>query len=139
MSSGAPAKLLANQQLTVLTTVGKSFGHMTFRASMAVMNYARCDSLIFSPLPSSDILYRVNLAQTIVGVNLALCNGGANGCIKGDDMRVLYYNNDGRRVSIGIAGDHQLTGARLCTAVLIVETNQGFVKLIWHQCAKVKS
>ena len=54
-------------------------------------------------------------------------------------MRVLYYNNDGRRVSIGIAGDHQLTGARLCTAVSVVETNQGLVKLIWHQCAEVKS
>ena len=54
-------------------------------------------------------------------------------------MRVLYYNNDGRSVSIGIAGDHQLTGARLCTAVWIVETNQGLVKLIWHQCAEVKS
>ena len=81
----------------------------------------------------------MNLAQTIGGINLALCDGGANGCIKGNDMRVLYYNDDGRRVSIGIAGDHQLTGARLCTAVSVVETNQGFVKLIWHQCAEVKS
>ena len=72
-------------------------------------------------------------------MNLALCDGGANGCIKGNAMRVLYYNDDGCRVSIGIAGEHQLTGARLCTAVSIVETNQGFVKLIWHQCAEVKS
>ena len=48
-------------------------------------------------------------------------------------MRVLYYNDDGRRVSIGIAGDHQLAGAGLCTAVSVVETNQGFVKLIWYQ------
>ena len=81
----------------------------------------------------------MNLAQNIGGVNLALCNGGANGCIKSNNMRVLYYNDDGRRVSIGIARDHQLMGARLCTAVLIVETNQDFVKLIWNQCAKVKS
>ena len=54
-------------------------------------------------------------------------------------MQVLYYNSDGRRVSIGIAGDHQLTGARLCTAVSVVETNQGLVKLIWHQCAEVET
>ena len=54
-------------------------------------------------------------------------------------MRVLYYYNDGQSVSIGIAGDHQLTGARLCTAVSIVKTNQGWVKLIWHQCAEVKT
>ena len=86
MSSGAPAKLLANQQLTVLTTDGKTFGHVTFRASMAVMNYARYDSLISSPLPSSEIHYKVNLAQTIGGVNLALCDGGANRCIKSNDM-----------------------------------------------------
>ena len=33
--------------------------------------------------------------------------------------------------------DHQLTGTRLCTAVSIVKTNQGWVKLIWHQCAEV--
>ena len=71
------------------------------------------------------------------GVNLALCDGGANGCIKGSDMRILYYNNDGRRVSIGITGDHQLTGARLCTAVSMAKTNQGWVKLIWHQCTEV--
>ena len=37
------------------------------------------------------------------------------------------------------AGDHQLTGARLCMVVLVVETNQGLVKLIGHQCAEVKT
>ena len=95
MSSGAPAKLLANQQMTVLDKDGRTFGHTTFRASMAVLNYARCDALIPDLLPPSEIHYKVNLAQTIGGVNLALCNGGANGCIKGNDMRVLYYNDDG--------------------------------------------
>ena len=67
---------------------GKTYGHMTFRASMVVMNYAQCDTLIPELIPSRDIHYKVNLAQTIDGVNLALCNGGANGCIKGNDMRV---------------------------------------------------
>ena len=32
-----------------------------------------------------------------------------------------------------------MTGARLCIAVLIVEINQGFVKLIWRQCAEAKT
>ena len=106
---------------------------------MAQLNYTRCDTLIPPIIEAPAIHYKVNLAQTIGGINLALCDGGANGCIKGNDMRVLYYNDDGHRVSIGIAGDHQLTDARLCTAVSIVETNQGVVKLIWHQCAEVKS
>ena len=139
MSSGAPAKLLANEQMKVVDKDGKTYGHMTFRATMAVLNYAQCDTLMPELVPSPDIHYKVNLAQTIGGVNLALCEGGANGCTKDNAMRVLYYNGDGRRVSIGIAGDHQLTGARLCTAVSIVETNQGSVMLILHQCAEVNT
>ena len=79
------------------------------------------------------------MSQTIGGVYLALCDGGANGCIKGNDMRVLDYNSDGKRVSIGIAGDHQLTRTRLCTAVSAVKTNQGWAKLIWHQCAELNT
>ena len=66
-------------------------------------------SIVPKDIPSPNIHYIVNLSQMIGGVNLALCDGGANGCIKGDDTRVLYYNSNGRRVSIGIAGDHQLT------------------------------
>ena len=52
-------------------------------------------------------------------------------------MRVLHYNSDGCCVSIGIAGDHQLTGARLYTGVSIAKTNQGWTKLIWNQCSEV--
>ena len=100
---------------------------MTFRSSMAKLNYTRCDTLIPAIVQAQEIHYKVNLAQTIGGINLALCDGRVNGCIKDNDMRVLYYKDDGRCVSIGIAGDHQLTRARLCTAVSIVETNQGFV------------
>ena len=84
---------------------------------MAISNYVRCDSLIPADVPTTSIHYKVNLSQQISGINLALCDGGANGCIKGNDMRLLKYNDDGRRVSIGIAGDHQLTGAPLCTTV----------------------
>ena len=115
--------------------------YMTLNARMVVVNYARCDSLITpeSAVVTNDIHYKVNLSQTIGGANLALFNGGANRCIKGNDMQVLYYNNDGRSVSIGIAGDHQLTGAKLYTAVSIVKTNQRWVKLIWYQCAEVKT
>ena len=128
MSSGAPAKLLANEQLTLVDKKGNTYGHMTFRScTMAQLNYTRCDTLIPTLIEAPAIHYKVNLAQTIGGINLALCDGGANGCIKGNDMRVLYYNDDGRRVSIGIAGDHQLTGARLCTAASMVETNQGLL------------
>ena len=82
----------------------------------------------------------MNLSNTIIeGGDLALCDGGADGCIKGNDVRLFSYNNDGRRVSIGIACDHQLTGVRLCTGVLMTKFKEGLVKLIWDQCAEVKS
>jgi hypothetical protein len=44
---------------------------------------------------------------------LVLMDGGANGRIGGRDMKLMSYNTDGRRVNIGIAGDHQMTGKRL--------------------------
>ena len=73
MNSGAPAKLLANKRLRLVDTDGKTYGHMTFRATMAVLNYVRCDTLIPELIPSPDIHYKVNLAQTVVGgVILAL-------------------------------------------------------------------
>ena len=87
----------------------------------------------------TSIHYKVNLSLEISGMNLALCDREANGCIKGDDMRLLKYNNDGQRVSIGIAGNHQLTGVLLCTGVSVAKSNRCLVKLFWHQCAKVKS
>ena len=109
---------------------------MTLHASIAILNYSRYDTLIPE---GTDINYKVNLLQTIGGVNLALCDGEANECIKGSGTRVLYYNSDGRRVSIGIVGDHQLTGAKLCTTLSIAKTNQGWVKFIWHQCVEVNT
>lgn len=63
-------------------------------------------------------------------VNLKLCDGGANGCIKSNNVRVLHYNGDGHHVGIGIAGDHQLTGGRLCTGVSVAKSNQGWVKIV---------
>ena len=98
MSSGAPAKILANRQLRVLNEDNTIHSSMILNASMANVDYARFDSLINSKsvISTSDVHNKVNLAQTIGGANLALCDGGANGCIKGNDMRVLYYNNDGR-------------------------------------------
>ena len=94
MSSGAPAKLLANEQLTLVDKKGNTYGHMTFRScTMAQLNYTRCDTLIPAPIEAPAIHYKVNLAQTIGGINLALCDGGTNGCIKGNDMRVPVIIN----------------------------------------------
>ena len=129
--------MLANEQLHMVNKDGEMFEHMTVHARMAIWNYIWCDSSLPKEILTPEIHYKVNLSQTIGGVNLVLCDGGANGCIKGNSMKVLYYTSDGRCVSISIAGNNQLTGARLCTGVLITTTNQGWVKLIWHQWVEV--
>ena len=52
-------------------------------------------------------------------------------------MRLMSYNTDGRRVNIGIAGDHQMTGKRLGTFCSVIDTNQGRKLAIFHQYAHV--
>jgi hypothetical protein len=64
-------------------------------------------------------------------------DGGANGGIGGRDMKLMSYNTDGRRVNIGIAGDHQMTGKKLGTFCAVITTQLGRVLGIFHQYAHV--
>ena len=80
--------------------------------------------------------YRANLSnrdRVVGGKHLALVDGGANGLIIGLDMKILYFNSDGRQVSIGIAGDYQLTGNKLCCGYSVAKSSHGWIKLIWAQ------
>ena len=54
-------------------------------------------------------------------------------------MKIIYFNADGRQVSTGIAGDHQLTGNRLCCECSVAKSNLGWIKLLWPQGAQVKT
>ena len=73
------------------------------------------------------------------GKHVALADGGANGSIIGLDMKIIYFNNDGKCVCIGIAGDHQLTGNRLCCGCSVTKSSVGWIKLMWPQGAQVKT
>ena len=73
------------------------------------------------------------------GKHLALVDGGANGGIIGRDTRIIYFNADGKQVRIGIAGNHQLTGNRLCCGCSVAKSNLGWIKLMWAQGAQVKT
>ena len=86
--------------------------------------------------------YRANLSnrdRVVGGKHLALVDGGANGVIIGLDMKIFYFNPDGRQVSIGIAGDHQLTGNKLCCKYFVAKSSHGWIKLLWPQGAQVKT
>ena len=54
-------------------------------------------------------------------------------------MSILYFNDNGKRVSIGIAGDHQLTGNRLCHGCSVAKSSVGWINLLWPQGAQVKT
>ena len=86
MSAGAPAKMIANQQMCLTCNDRTTHSFLTLNATMAVVNYSQCDDLIPDKPVSTNIHHKVNLSQTIGGVNLALCDGGANGCMKGINM-----------------------------------------------------
>ena len=102
---------------------------MTYAAKVANIDYSWCDSLVpdkesvkdvhykVNLLHSEELEYRVNLSKRdrIMGrKHLTLADGEANGSIIGLGMKILYCNDDGKYVSIGIIGDHQLIGNRLC-------------------------
>ena len=74
MSSEEPAKMLANKQLQMVGKDGKTYGHITPHARITLLDYACCDILIPDKIPPPQNHYKVNLAQTIGGVNLALCD-----------------------------------------------------------------
>ena len=121
---------------------------------MAIIDYSRCDCLVPITEPVVDSHYKVNLLHSyemeyranlskrdrvIGGKNLPFIDGGANGVIIGLDMKILYFNPDGRQVIIGIVGDHQLTGNRLCYGCSVAKSNLGWIKLLWPQGAQVKT
>ena len=121
---------------------------------MATIDYSRCDSLVPITEPVVDLHYKINLLHSYEmeyranlskrdrvegGKHLALIDGEADGVIVGLDMKIIYFNYDGRQVSIGIVGDHQLTGNRLCCGCSVAKSNLGWIKLLWPQGAQVKT
>jgi hypothetical protein len=107
LPAAVPRRMLSNSVTPVRNKKdGKIIGHITYCASMAKL-INRFDQ-IPSPLPTPNEGIYVISAHTSRFFNelLALMDGGANGGIGGRDMKLMSYNTDGRRVSIGIAGDH---------------------------------
>ena len=128
---------------------------MTYSVKMTNIDFTRCDSLVLEEEESVKIVhykvnlhyaeeleYKVNLSKrgrVIGGMHLALVNGGANGTIIGLNKRIIYFNSDRKRVSIGIAGDPQLTCNRLYCGCSVVKSSHGWIKLLWPQEAQVKT
>jgi hypothetical protein len=56
---------------------------------------------------------------------------GANGCVCGDDMRVLEGSE--RYVDVGGLGGHQENQLHIVTAQALTETHKGEVSAVFHQ------
>jgi hypothetical protein len=143
LPSADPRRFLANKATPVRSKEGKIVGHFTYGANMAkLMNVAkalyRLDQIPSSvPIPNEGIYYASAAARKFFSELLTLMDGGANGGIGGRDMKLMSYNTDGRRVNIGIAGDHQMTGKKLGTFCAVINTQLGRVLGIFHQYAHV--
>ena len=115
MPAGAVSKMLASKQLKLRDPkTNELISYMTYAAKMAVMDYSQCDSLLPIPIkqpPPIDLHYKVNLLhqheieyranmskqdRVVVGRHLALVDGGANGGIIGRNMRIIYFNANGK-------------------------------------------
>jgi hypothetical protein len=133
-----PRRFFANSATPVRNKKdGKIIRHFIYGASMARL-INRFDQ-IPSPLPAPNGgIYVISVhAGKFFTELLALMDGGANGGIGGRDMKRMSYNTDGRRVNIGIAGDHQMTGNRFGTFCAVINTQLGRVLGIFHQYAHV--
>ena len=133
-----PRRFLANKATPVRNNKdGKIIGHFTYGASMAklINRFDEISSLV--PKSIESTYFASAYASKFFNESLALMDGGANGGIGGRDMKLMYYNTDGRRVNIGIAGDHQMTGKKLGTFCAVVTTQLGRVLGIFHQYANV--
>ena len=121
-------------------TYATKAANINYQTNVATIDYSRCDSLVPSKesfkdahykvnlLHAHELEYRVNLSKqdrVIEGKHPALTDRGANGSIIGLDMRILYFNDNGKRVSIGITGDHQLMGNRLCCGCSVAKSSVG--------------
>ena len=141
MPAAVVAKMMANRQYEVRDPITKELvSYVTYASKMAVTDYTRFDSMmtddVAEPLThfnanlshAHGVEYVANLSKrdrVVGGVHLALADGGANSLIIGQDMRIMYFNSDGKRVSIGIAGDHELTGNRLCCGCSVAKVMDG--------------
>ena len=138
--------MASKQDQVVDSKTGKTKGWFTYGANMTNVKYSYCDSLVPEDQSEDQLVkeihYKVNLSKhdrIVGGKHLALCDSGANGLIIGLYMLILYFNSDDKRISIGIAGDHQLIGNRLCTRCTLAKSNVGWIKLIWPQGTQVKT
>ena len=82
------------------------------------------------------ITYETTVNLRKVGETIkALIDGGANGGIGGEDMTLVGFHPEHKKVNVGIAGDHQMTGLPLAVFAAMMMSDKGPVIGIFHNYA----
>jgi hypothetical protein len=94
-------------------------------------NKIQLNGKIYQQVNMSNILYIATLHCTTR--RGALVDRGANGCIGGEDIRVI--SRTGRIMDVQGIDDHQIVDMPIITAGAVVKTQQGEAIVIMHQYA----
>ena len=82
------------------------------------------------------VTYETSVNVRKVGESIkSLIDGGASGGIGGKDMTLIGFYPEHKKVNVGIAGDHQVTGLRLAVFAAMMMPNKGPVIGIFHNYA----
>ena len=132
-------KMLATKATPILQD-GKITGHIyhhsldtsNARANMAIsydhyFSDIKCDAIDTTDDKDNLVTYQTLLVsqRILKEIIWALIHGGANGGIGGRDMLIIAWHPGNRKVNIGIAGDHQMTGVQLATFAAYIMSNDG--------------
>ncbi len=82
-----------------------------------------------------NVTYVVQKGNRLADDRSSLTDRGANGGVRGDDMRMLNHCASGRTVDIEGLDYHRVGHKRVGTAAGLAHSNQGDVILIFHQYA----
>ena len=134
---GAAMKLLA-KKATPVVKGGKIVGHTYYhpkdtsnvKANMAISYEHFFSDIDCEETNKDDDEDNIATYQTVIAsqrvlkeIIRALIDGGANGGIGGRDMLIIAWHPGNRKVNIGIAGDHQMTGLPLAIFAAYIMSN----------------
>ena len=154
MSPGAPARLLATKGYTILDPQRKLIGKVHYNINTEQQWNNRTQYQLkmaetyeyFSEISIEDEGKSEQLITYKTSVNLwklkevikALIDGGSNSGIGGEDMTLIGYYPDYKKVSVGIAGDHRIVGLRLVIFATAIMTDLGLIIGIFHNYTKCR-
>ena len=154
MAVGAAARFMAappyqiiDQQGKVVLLFNADARHQINKCDQYQISMAKTYKQYFSKIPMNETDNNTQLITYETSVNLqkikesikALIDGGANGGIGGtEDLTLIGFHPEHKKVNVGIAGDHQMTGLQLAIFAGAIMTHMGLIIGIFHNYARCR-